>query len=526
MLTIHELLGLPPFAEAKLEHPAQGEQVVEWVKLATAVPDPATLPPMGLLILPHAYAPPDTVQALLMAGVSVVVEQPFAPLPHEASTPAPLVRVPAGTLFTAATAALELLTQRQQALLHRANEVYEQLTDVALRGGGLQALAERLSALIHRSVMIEDATFRVLAAAVDEGEIDESRRETFSHGRTAPQVAQALLDAGIYRQLLHTMAPVHVPPLPHLGMTLPRVVVPIMVNQEMYGYIWTIAGAPVQRELEALASRHGATIAALIMFRERALQEAEVALRGDFFEQLLNGFTDKRTFHELARRLNFNLERPHQIVLVAGQSYAGGSIHSLLRDVNAWLRQRGLDGLTAWRNECVVLVLEHKAGHGRTLAEQLLRHLSHPARPLLVGVGHAVPHAAEVPESYAQAWEAILVARAQGQREGVQIFEELGLLHWLYHLPQERLQGNYFLRQILALAAYDQAREADLVETLAGYLDHGGSLVETAEALHIHRNTLIHRLKRIEELTGVDVHQPWQRLNLHVAVKAYRLQGK
>jgi DNA-binding PucR family transcriptional regulator len=82
------------------------------------------------------------------------------------------------------------------------------------------------------------------------------------------------------------------------------------------------------------------------------------------------------------------------------------------------------------------------------------------------------------------------------------------------------------LKYIHDLAAYDEKRATELVKTLESYLDHGSSLVDTAQALYIHRNTLLHRLERIEQLCPVDLHDPLQRLNLHVAVKGYRLHGQ
>jgi DNA-binding PucR family transcriptional regulator len=48
--------------------------------------------------------------------------------------------------------------------------------------------------------------------------------------------------------------------------------------------------------------------------------------------------------------------------------------------------------------------------------------------------------------------------------------------------------------------------------------------VDTAQALYIHRNTLLHRLERIRALTGLDLRTAWQRANLYIALKAHQLQ--
>jgi DNA-binding PucR family transcriptional regulator len=73
------------------------------------------------------------------------------------------------------------------------------------------------------------------------------------------------------------------------------------------------------------------------------------------------------------------------------------------------------------------------------------------------------------------------------------------------------------------LAAYDRDHHSDLVASLEAYLDHGGSLAESATVLYVHRNTLLARVHRIEQVLDLDLGAAGERLNLHVALKAYRL---
>ena len=49
------------------------------------------------------------------------------------------------------------------------------------------------------------------------------------------------------------------------------------------------------------------------------------------------------------------------------------------------------------------------------------------------------------------------------------------------------------------------------IRTLATYLDQQGSIVRTAQALHLHRNAVTYRLRRITDLLGVDLDDPEQR---------------
>jgi trigger factor len=50
-------------------------------------------------------------------------------------------------------------------------------------------------------------------------------------------------------------------------------------------------------------------------------------------------------------------------------------------------------------------------------------------------------------------------------------------------------------------------------------LAHGGNLLAAARALHVHPNTLYHRLGRIEELTGRDVRDPDDAFELQLALR-------
>lgn len=69
----------------------------------------------------------------------------------------------------------------------------------------------------------------------------------------------------------------------------------------------------------------------------------------------------------------------------------------------------------------------------------------------------------------------------------------------------------------------DQPDWPDLRRTLVAWCESGFNLVRTARELHIHRNTLIYRLEKVERLTG----RPWRDtkagLTLHLACLADQL---
>ncbi len=69
----------------------------------------------------------------------------------------------------------------------------------------------------------------------------------------------------------------------------------------------------------------------------------------------------------------------------------------------------------------------------------------------------------------------------------------------------------------------ERDRRGILQETLLAFLESGGSQIEAARLLGVHRNTLAYRLKQIGEMTGANPTHPHERLSLHVALIASKL---
>lgn len=543
MLTVREALTLPALTGATLIAGEAGlDNQIQWVHTIDIPDANYEWHRQGVLLLTAGFGLRDS-EERQAALVPKLVEQGFAGLVFSVGyyfdkTPDvirhsaeeldfPIIETPYDVLFIdVSEAILEQITQRQNRLLQRSHDIHKQLTELVLRGGNLDDLAKTLARLLKRSVSIEDPSFHLLAAG-EIGPVDDARRRSVANGRTTPEIAQRLLKRGIYAQLLNRMSPMRIEPMPELDMTMERVVAPIIVDREIYGYMWIISGDRPLTDLDELAIDRAATVAALILLKEKAVQEAEESLRGDFLEQLLSGRVRSATFTEQAHRFSFHFDRPHQILLVHGPSEAGASNHPLLQTIRTWLNAYKAHALVVMREEMIVIVLESAdAAGGKQFATSMVNELSHPANPLLIGVGRPfIPkeNPEAIRQSYEEAQEAVRIGLALKRKEDVLVFSELGLLHWLYHLPPEQRRDNVYLDRIQILTNYDNERKTELVKTLEYYLDHGGSLVDTAQALYIHRNTLLHRLERIKELCEIDLRDPWHQLNLHVAVKSYRL---
>lgn len=546
MLTLRQALQLSVFSQARVvAGPAGLDRVIRRVHVVEG-PDADYQPDgAGLLLFTSGYGLKDNpaeqaafIPRLVDHGVAGLVFSlgrsfqavPAAMLQAAEAQAFPVIAVPPDVKLIALVERLYVeLVNEQFALKERADDIHRRLMQLVLEGGGLDVLAATLADILGRSVLFESLAFEILAAA-QRGPVDESRRRALEAGRTQPEALAQMQARGIYAELHHKLRPVRLPAIPELGMTMERVVAPIIVGGEVYGYIWIVAGDHPLTELDELAIDNAATVAALVLLKDQAVREARQAVRGDFLAQLLrpelgpDGLRDGLLL-ERAHLVGYQFEKSHQALFLLSPGATNASLANLAGRLDRWLRGQGVWGLVASRERGLVVVVDSRTdAAGEALAEQLLSQVSLPGQPLLVGAGRAYSDLPGLRRSYDEAREAAEIGERLGRPPRLVCFWRLGVLDWLYRLPADVLAGNPFLATVQGLADHDRRSNADLVRTLDAYLEHGGALAEAAATLSVHRNTLLYRIGRIEEITGMDLKDTAQRLNLHVALKAHLLR--
>lgn len=109
--------------------------------------------------------------------------------------------------------------------------------------------------------------------------------------------------------------------------------------------------------------------------------------------------------------------------------------------------------------------------------------------------------------------------------------DQVGLVKLTDRLPQALLVSSPGVTGLLVdetLSALLSLRPSDreaLIDTLEALLDCDASPTHAAQRLHCHRNTVIKRQQRIEQLTGRRLGRPADRLQLHLAVLGLRTLG-
>jgi hypothetical protein len=139
---------------------------------------------------------------------------------------------------------------------------------------------------------------------------------------------------------------------------------------------------------------------------------------------------------------------------------------------------------------------------------------------VVCGIGPAARLEA-VPTAFGMASRALQTALAFGQ-EGVFSLADLSIRPAI--LADEALGDAFAARHLEPLAGLGRLG-AELEDTLRAWFDQGMRVDDTARVLHIHANTLRHRLRRFEEATGATLRDPRDLVELWWALERRRLAG-
>ena len=89
----------------------------------------------------------------------------------------------------------------------------------------------------------------------------------------------------------------------------------------------------------------------------------------------------------------------------------------------------------------------------------------------------------------------------------------------LLALQDEQVLASFCDSLLGPIEQYDAQRGTELLATLEAFLSSGGKWESTAQELHVHVNTLRHRIGRCEELTGRDLGSMDDWVDFYIALR-------
>jgi purine catabolism regulator len=376
----------------------------------------------------------------------------------------------------------------------------KRLTNVMLAGGGVAELLKEIADIVRRPVILARHDETVVSMAA----YDASSPDLVSRWRS--------------RELRQrTMELVDIP----------------MGGEQIWGTLAvSVATLPLGRGDRAVLDR-AVELLGIALLRHR---EEEVLMArgcGEFIMSVLDERTDPRDLGRRAAQLGLG-QREWLVPCIVR---SGGALHS---GEAAWsLVARDIASEWAGRRiPAVVGSLVHEAGVAMILSprdgdrdafvtSELVGTIRRLAARHLGGTGTVVSFGGA-----ARSWgnvrhvlrETLDVSRHGLAQDGDEWLDatapDLGLL---MRAMKDSTVLRYFVdRRLLPLLEHDRDRRTDLIGTLETLFAHDGNKADAARALHLERQSLYHRLSKIETIIGASLADEDTRLGLQVALRAFR----
>ncbi len=395
----------------------------------------------------------------------------------------------------------------------KATGVSQQLMQLSIQGVGIAGVCESLAISRGKWVVMQDAEQHIRFQAAP------------------PAVKTLLLTDPLTDEFLRSHG-------------LARVVEPILIRHEIVGYLSLIGEENAFDYSERLVLNHVTPIFAIEFARERERSEVESRYHVEAFMNVLQGqYQQPEEILARVRHLGYDLTGPQIVVLFEAASTEEDA--TLVQ----WARRVREEMLRVWptcwlmsdAQRVTVLVpvtsLIEEERQGETEEEQTLvarierfstrlqQNRGNVPLPLFsCGIGRLATHVQGIPQSFREAQRAVEIGRRLFGEGKIHSFARLGIYRLLFYLDGQSELTTFYQEMLGPLLDYDARHDGTYIKTLECYFQYNGNLSQTARTMHFHRNSLIYRLERIEEILGRSLEDAELRLSLQIALKIHHLR--
>lgn len=386
------------------------------------------------------------------------------------------------------------------AAMRRAEESHDRLTDLVLRGRDVKDVAAAVAGLLDSPLTIHDPGGRPLAAVRPDG------ADFAADSMDAGWLAETAEESRTGARAVHRDG---------------RWICAVLAGREL------LAGLVLHRREQLDDSdrrlfERASVVTGLLLLLRRTVAETENRIRGELITDLLTeADRDPAGLAERGRRLGIDLDRPH-LLLVA----EGGARERLAPAAMRYLFGGDIHGVSAEHAGNVVLLIEADdpgpaaGAAARAAAAQLGQLIQAPVTVAATGPARG---ARELASAYGEAARCLRAMRVLGRAGEGACVDELGFLGVVLGNAQD--VDGFVTATLGPLLEYDAQRGTHLVRTLSAYFGSGGSLIRAKDELHVHVNTVVQRLDRVQVLLGRDWNEPGRALELQLALRLHLLAG-
>ncbi|MDT8860884.1 PucR family transcriptional regulator [Alkalihalobacillus sp. MEB130] len=538
-----DILDLPTFKEATVVAGKQGlTKNVQSVNLMDA-PDIIDYLNDEQLLLTTAYSIKNNPNALTelvsqmakqgCAGLGLKTKRFIEEIPAEVIEQAnaldfPIIEIPLNySLGDMLNEALGCILKERTHELNYALNIHREFTDIVVSGGGFSNIIESLATILNLPVILLNYRLDIMAYSHD---ID---KDVFFD-------IYWYIHEKIHHENLDTYKVLTLPREDQNNEFTEVSIYPINTTNQQKGYI-IIFGTTLSNESSfTLAVEQAANVISFEFMKLHALEQHSRRLKNEFFADLVEGaipnedeIVNRGKAYQLNKSLQYicitcKMDDPSDLYQDSHPLQTEKEI-SLRRDriyefLESILTKKFENGIVFTKGDLFTTLLGFEF-YNDDVEKNLLDTISDLQSDLYqaidssmsFGISNYTESITDIPTAFQEAVDALRAGYRENKKRFIKTYRIKELAEIFKTIPSQKLKEFY--RSTLRELAYPKDKEKeDLVQTLSVFLNHNCQISETAKIMFIHRNTVIYRIKKCEEILGIELKGSDETLTLRIAL--------
>lgn len=554
MLTMKEVMELDILktSAVKTAYPRLHERVVEWVSITEAPVEHFVRKNEMVLTTGIGYAQEperffEFVQDVIQSGASGLgvatgryimdIDQSCLELAEEHDFP--IVCLPWEVRFADVTQSITTkIMDVKKGYMEELQTIGQELLSIVLGGGTLAQLTQYIRDELHLSTYITDPEGDLMEPVTLD--IEEQSSWVALMKEQADSLAQPIPESQEHPLVTRVETGSTA-----LGTFLR---LPILQgNQVPQGYVYMILDHnPISvPDTFFIVLEHIGTAAAFWFLRENAVLEAQAKVKNHFVWELAKDLirSDEER-QSRAKALGYHLDVPYVAIVgypdsthsfFGNHSRDAWSVsleHYVEKEVDHVARSIHHQAMSTFQNNQMIIFLEVTEDAERETVHSFLdlmnRRLIHLIPSIIMnwGIGDGGGFLFSFSQSYEQACHALQIGKRKNEQSRRVFYSDTRVDRVLQAMGDDPELYDVVIEVVTPLSQYDLKRNMDLIKTFTTYHRNQSKISQTARALHLHRQSLLYRLRKIESLTQLSLANPDDVFLLELSIRIWHMQKK
>ena len=442
----------------------------------------------------------------------------------------PIIEIDYDVAFTdIMTPILQKIYDEQSQIIRKVETIHKDNMEVVLKGGDIKDILKSLSKTMRNPIYVVDHHFEVV---IRQSNIDLSKEKKLMEN------INKFFDRSKRNKLISNTKEKSV----FIDRKeIKRLMVPIMVKNNVYGHIITFGINNKLQKFDVLNLESSANVMALEFLKRLSVQEVENKYKTEFFEDLIS-LDPKRIQKAKKRAKHYNfLEDAHYSVIKIkinieniekNKNFLSQIMNKSIYLINLILKDKKRPFLISNKGKFINILIMYDKNlkidkKNKKISNAIKNILDEKINKVktIIGIGRSYYGLENIHKSLEDSQKACEAYGGYTDKKII-FYDNLGIYKIFCHDVLKEELNEFYNQKLKALLEYDNKKETNLIETLDMYFEENGNLKKMSEKLYTHYNTILYRMKRIQEILDVDIKDRKIRYNLETALEIHKIFKK